>query len=65
MVNDAPPPGSWLSQVASRRLAVFAALAAVYVGVFSALFLRRIGAYFVEAAQTFEFARPWLGWLLR
>lgn len=64
-MNDSPPAGPWIRRVPPGRLAAFAAFGALYVGVFGALFLRRIGEYFGDVARIFPFARPWLEWLLR
>ena len=62
-MNDSPLAGPWIRRVPPRRLAAFAVLGAVYVALFSVLFLRRTEEYLIVVSRTFEFARPWLEWL--
>lgn len=62
-MNNPPTDGPWIRRVPPRRLAVFAAVAALYVGVYAALFLGRTREYLIAVAQAFPFARRWLDWI--
>ena len=62
-MNHPTPDVSWIGSVPPRLLAAFALLGALYVGLYSALFVRKIAEYFRDVLLAFEFARRWLDFL--